>query len=103
MRATVFLAPNPEASMHAVMFWLSLGVTAINKSALAVPASFKPEMEVGEMFTVIRSKLFPNFPNLSSFSSIRMMSCFSFASSFAKCVPTAPAPAMMIFMSSEYE
>ena len=37
--------------------------------------------------------------NLSSLSSINMMSCFSRDSNFAKCVPTAPAPAIIIFIA----
>ena len=38
--------------------------------------------------------------NFSSLSSIRMMSCFSRDSNLAKCVPTAPAPAIIIFTFS---
>ena len=98
MRATVFLAPRLVANMQAVIFWLSLGVTAMNKSAPATPASLRPEIEVGDTLTVIKSKLLPIRPNFSSSSSIKMISCFSLERSFARWVPTAPAPAMMIFM-----
>ena len=97
IRATVFCAPRLFASMHAVMFRLSSGVTAMNKSASPTPTSFKPFMEVGEAVAVIKSKLEFSVLNLSSLSSIRMMSCFSRDSNLAKCVPTAPAPAIIIF------
>ena len=43
--------------MHAVMFRLSSGVTAMNKSASPTPTSFKPFMEVGEAVAVIKSKV----------------------------------------------
>ena len=39
------------------------------------------------------------FADVSSLSSINMMSCFSRDSNFAKCVPTAPAPAIIIFIA----
>ena len=100
MRATVFCAPRLLASMHAVMFRLSSGVTAMNRSASPTPTSFKPFMEVGEAVAVIKSKLEFSVLNFSSLSSIRMMSCFSRDSNLAKCVPTAPAPAIIIFTFS---
>ena len=97
MRPTVFTAPRLVASIQAVMLRLSSGVTAMNRSASPAPTSFNPFMEVGEELTVIRSKLELSVLILSSLSSINMMSCFSRDNSLAKCVPTAPAPAMIIF------
>jgi hypothetical protein len=84
--------------MQAVILRLSSGMTPINKSAPATPAFLRPEMEVGDALTVIKSKLESSLLNFSSFSSIKMMSCFSSDNNFAKWVPTAPAPAIMIFI-----
>lgn len=85
--------------MQQVMFFISSGVTAMNKSAFAVPASFSPLMDVGLALSVIRSTLSATLASFSSLSSTRVMFWFSLASSWARWVPTAPAPAMMIFMS----
>ena len=56
------------------------------------------DMDEGEAVTVIRSKLELSVLSFSSSSSIRMMSCFSRESNLAKWVPTAPAPAIIIFI-----
>ena len=100
MRATVFLAPRFVASIQAVIFWLSLGVTAMNKSASFTPTSFSPEMEEGEAVTVSKSKLALRALSFSSSSSIRIMSCFSRDNNLARWVPTLPAPAIIIFIFS---
>ena len=97
MRATVFLAPRLLASIQAVMFRLSSGVTAMKRSASRAPTSSSPLMEVGEATTVIKSKFELSVLSRSSSSSIRVMFCLSRESNLAKWVPTAPAPAMMIF------
>ena len=55
-------------------------------------------MEVGFTLRVMRSTLSATFESLSSFSSINVIFWLSLAKSCAKCVPTAPAPAMIIFM-----
>ena len=81
-----------------VIFRLSSGVTAIKRSASLMPTSFSPDMDEGEAVTVIRSKLELSVLSFSSSSSIRMMSCFSRESNLAKWVPTAPAPAIIIFI-----
>ena len=99
MRATVFLAPRLWASMEHVRFFVSEGVTAMNRSACGVPASFRPLMLVGETFRVIRSSPSLMAASLALSSSSRTMSWFSFVSRAARWLPTAPAPAMIIFMS----
>ncbi len=48
MRAKVFFAPKLLASIQAVMFTLSSGVTAMNKSTPFTPASVNAVIEVGE-------------------------------------------------------
>ena len=74
MRATVFLAPMALASIQQVMFLFSSGVTAIKRSASAVPASLRPLMEVGETLSVIRSKFPEILESFCSLSSISTMS-----------------------------
>ena len=98
IRATVFCAPSVWASMQQVIFFISSGMTAMNNSACAAPASFRPLIEVGFTLRVMRSTLSATFESLSSLSSINVIFWLSLAKSCAKCVPTAPAPAMIIFM-----
>ena len=98
MRATVFLAPKLLASMQQVRLRVSDGVTAMKRSACGVPASLRPLMLVGETESVIKSRPSLALANLFSSGSMRTMSWFSWVSSAAKWLPTAPAPAMMIFI-----
>ena len=86
------------ANMLAAILVVSSGVTLINKSAFLIPASSNSLIDVG-LPTIGRISIleFVKFKR-SSLGSIKMMSCFSCDNILAKCVPTSPAPAIMIFI-----
>ena len=97
-RATVFFAPNLLASMQHVMLRDSSSITPTTRSAFPAPASFNVAIDVGEAFIVIMSKLYSTLARRSSLVSTSTMSWCSRDRSFARCVPTTPAPAMRIFI-----
>ena len=99
-RAIVFRAPSVCASMQQVMLRVSSGVTAMKRSHWWTPPSLSPLMEVGDTLSVMMSRSLElrRREVFSGLSSMRMMSWSSLERSAARCEPTAPAPAMTIFI-----
>ena len=100
MRAKVFFAPIFAANKQAVMFVDSSGVTPIKKSASFISTSIKSFREVQDPVIVIISRLEPRKLSFSLSASMSTTSWFSADNSFAKCVPTAPAPVITILIDS---
>ena len=82
------------------MFTLSNDVTAMNRSAEPTPHDSRSANDVAEPTSVMMSHCEPISCNLSSSMSSNTMSCCSCESILATWQPTAPAPAMIIFISS---
>jgi len=80
----------------------SLSVTAINKSACSIPASFNVEYTV-QFPSITCTSIIPiTFFNNSGAVSINVTSCLSLTSCSPRVVPTFPQPAIIIFILIRY-
>ena len=100
MRAVAFLLPNFLASMALTIFTSceSEGLTAMKRSAVPTPASFRTWIDEGLPRTVMMSALALRYSSLSLSASMTVISFDSLLSILARCDPTSPAPAMTIFI-----
>ena len=97
-RAMVLLAPNFLASIAEFIFCSSSGFTAMYKSHFPTCASLSAPIEVHEPTTERMSIWLSSSSSFSPSASISMIQCSCRLSIRARWVPTAPAPAMTIFI-----
>ena len=88
--------------MQHVILCASSGVTPMKRSALPTSALLRVSMDEGESQMVSISKFDPMPSRRSGLSSMSVISWRSREKSFAKWVPTAPAPAIMIFIIDKW-
>ena len=96
-RAMVYLAPRRLPVRQQTIFTSSRLVTAMSRSAVSAPASFRAVREAPLPLMHMTSSVSEAFCSALSLVSMMVTSCSSRERCSAKVKPTLPSPTMMIF------